>query len=300
MRRLSDVEDNDLRVRLLLEGKDDVELIDQLWMPNYRERQYFLPTLDCGGCPNVLPELDRRRDDPDEIVLGLVDRDYLSREAYNHDLFFLVDDQRFREEVRQRFDRLHVHARWELENYLLLDADELAELWYAHPRQERPPRVPERDEVLGWLLAAAEVQLPLQAARLLRRGRGDPDPRPRDHHRMASAEAMTLALHELYPDLAPPRVQEMVARLRAFAGPLEEDRLRRWTLSSRVVDGKWVIQRICAERLALKQENLPRDLALRARRSSAGPPAEIRDTLAGLLAHAREIKRARRAGEVHA
>lgn len=266
---------NDQRkVLLYVEGKDDKEIIEQCWLPRYKNllKDIRVEAVDSGGCKQVLARVQADLSDPEVIAIGLLDRDALMQSscgAKGREVFLETDDKVYDAQASSVFGstlerRILVLRHLELENLLLISLPALMQK-QLH-RRKGVPAWTDPENTAEQLVQMAEELLPRQAARLCAVQRPDPQPKvenPGGH--LSKPVAPTQSESDLlakYSDwLDPDSLNDAIRQLRAFDAPPGSPFEVRWKHLNRIAKGKWMITLLCRRWIDLDADPLKRDLA---------------------------------------
>jgi len=115
------------RLFVYLESEEDRQIIGERWFfdEDFEFRSSGHDANGAGGCSMVLKKVQDDEDNGIESV-GLVDRDILLKDQ-QWDLWWETDDIKFKSE-QPYGEKIKVLTRWEIENYLLLEPDIIAEM----------------------------------------------------------------------------------------------------------------------------------------------------------------------------
>jgi hypothetical protein len=144
-------------VRVVLEGKSDVDLFTQFWFGSMRETFEFVEAghLVAGtGCTAVRVAVDHSLNVDHVPAVGIVDRDSLFRER-RWDLLFGVDDAKFAADVQA--GEVYVASLWEVEAYML--EPELLSKWVSGSHRTPPGPQAECETALTRTLSECEFLL---------------------------------------------------------------------------------------------------------------------------------------------
>ena len=279
-------------ITLHVEGLTDKQVIEERWLaqsPALRGKAFSAVvegsreggerSRSNGGSGGSTAVISRLRDalhDNETIAMGLVDRDYLlgpgkvdAMLECNDDLFGECVAGVIPEDLNQR---LWVLPRWELENYLLLDLDDLRQELVDRPGPKHQP--PDSSEQLAArLLSLAKVNQPRVLAMLWCAQNNRDHVKVKNPGKIRDASGMHTAVTSQEDGPTPDNLKEFEALVGAFENgntPAE-----RWYTASRIVDGKWMLSRISRDWSSNKSADLRRGLASRGAQRHAGPPPEV-------------------------
>jgi hypothetical protein len=146
-------------VRVVLEGKTDVDLFRQYWFGSFQESFDFLEAgrlVNGSGCTAVRLAVEQSLQVDRVPAIGIVDRDSLFREQ-RWDLLFEVNDAAFA--ANAQTPHVHVASLWEIEAYVF-DADLLPK-WVSGSHRTPPGSPAECDSALPRAIAQCEFLLDL-------------------------------------------------------------------------------------------------------------------------------------------
>jgi hypothetical protein len=207
-----------------------------------------------GGWEMVVAQVERARADG-VFAFGLVDRDALLS-SDDEEGMLETDD-----ELLQCEHSLHQHVRvltrWELENYLLLEPDIVAEAANIHRTKKQQETG--ADTMLQQLLDIADVLVPVTCSRIMRHRRrskeftqcGDPSLSSRALMR----EAVLNHLGEGASDCGrhTNEYEALEARVEAFADANPQGSVDLWRALNRIVEGKCILKRLPARAVGNEQ-----------------------------------------------
>lgn len=144
-------------VRVILEGKSDVDLFEQYWFSSMRETFDFLEAgrlVNASGCTAVRAAVHHSLNVDHVPAVGIIDRDSLFREK-RWDLLFEVDEAKFSADLQAA--EVYVASLWEIEAYML-EPDLLAK-WVSGSHRSPPGPQAECDNALARTISECEFLL---------------------------------------------------------------------------------------------------------------------------------------------
>jgi hypothetical protein len=144
-------------VRVVLEGKSDVDLFTQFWFGSMRETFDFVEAshvIAGSGCAAVRVAVNHSVNVDHVPAVGIVDRDSLFRER-RWDLLFCVDETKFAADLQA--GEVYVASLWEVEAYML--EPELLSKWVSGSHRTPPGPQAECETALVRTLSECEFLL---------------------------------------------------------------------------------------------------------------------------------------------
>ena len=144
-------------VRVVLEGKTDVELFSRFWFQNFQEAFIFIEASELGagaGCTGVEVAVNHSRMEDNIPAVGIVDKDALFRCKDWARVFSLSDAEI---PTNWEFSSIYITSRWEVEAYLL-EPDHL-EPWVTVEHKNPPGSFAEAESALTRTIDACELLL---------------------------------------------------------------------------------------------------------------------------------------------
>lgn len=310
----------DSDIQLHVEGITDEEVIKERWLRDHPDlRRAFSdfksfsadsksPDKKTSGCAALVERLAGSLNLTDVIAMGLADRDLL-RTKSAIDIFLEPDDVKFRTRATQFLtalgieahgvdelgDRLWVLHRWEIENYLLLDLDLIADAYKnnAHKSPVGGPTGSSVEAISEALTMLADEAVPLVAAEAAQVRRGAPIKNWPEKYEALGRKAMHITVTHNYRELTEEEVSAEIQRIEAFGDNCPVGSPQHWDRLSRIVDGKWIFSRISNRWLKWDTQQIRRNLASNQALKMKGPPGEIVDVLTEMRDRAKEIGRKR-------
>lgn len=293
----------DVKVRLFLEGKDDVDVLWRRWIKELPSSGRDLPEIQrveaAEGCSAVIDRVNGDLSDLGVIAMGILDRDALLQPKWliqGLPVFLERDDQEFGEQApavfgQQLSPRLWVLPYWEMENLVLLSPKLLRE--HQEVRGAKRPAEVINDDVQAAerLIDLAERLRPYWAAKLHAHERGEPF-KVKDVHdaRRSASELRQAIAGDCAAGFDSERLTKLEQALAAFDDGVGLSPMERWRRICRAVDGKLMLSAISANWIQDSVEPMKRALALLMSKES-GPPAELRELIQRLRERAKVIAR---------
>ena len=294
----------DVKVRLFLEGDDDVDVLWKRWIKGLPLGDRDLPQITAvepaGGCEKVVKRVEGDLHDRDVIAMGLVDRDALIQPKFMADgmpVFLERDDHAFGTNAPGVFGaklarQMWVLPYWEMENLVLLYPKLIRE--HQEVSKAHGPSVVIKDDAqaLDLLIDLAERLRPYFAALLHAREKG----------KKVSIKGINKAKQsekELREEielacaawLDKSRLGELEQALLAFDDHAGQSLEARWRRMCRAVDGKTMLQVLCDVWTKDSTQKMKRLLALLISKEH-GPPPELVSMVNQMRGRAEEIAKA--------
>lgn len=226
------------RLFVYLESEEDHQIIGERWFfdEDFEFRSSGHDANGAGGCSMVIKKV---RDDEDNGIesVGLVDRDILLKDQ-NWDLWWETDDINFKA-AQPYGEKIKVLTRWEIENYLLLEPEIIAEMKADCSRGkksiQRPAPIPlSFDEiVLLTTLTCADTVCHQNGNKKV--GDNMVNFNKTNHELRNSLEAKNISLHAL---------DAMKQKADQFAEGEAEGSKEHWLKQSRILNGKAILKRL--------------------------------------------------------
>lgn len=252
-------------ILVYVESGFDEKILKEYFFPEEGETFTFVSadegTKGGGGCVKVRQMVHGKRQD-NVLAFGLLDRDAFfhvdedetDRDADRHKAmleFLEPDPGLFQIAVTQRFGPfVRLLERWELENYLLIDADSIRRLYMNLGKAKV-----RSDELLHNCQEIVDLLIPDAAAKVLSHLKRQRKFARALDRALTSPDEIRSAYYE-HVGAAPEGPAELMwweGRVLAFAEGHPEPTMARWAAVTRILDGKCILMRL---RFKLTHENV--------------------------------------------